>query len=243
MDQNPDQVSASLLEAADALQQGRSAAAVRILRQILPEPRDPELARGLELWRTDRPRQAARALEQSSLGQPGDFRVLQLRAQIAIRLGALDEAIELLQQCLALHPEIMAVRPELARLLMRRQRYAEAQEQLDRLLQSKPDDQEFLLLMAALMDRSGQYAEAIDLLQKVIDRRSAFGQTPGPDAAQLAANHTALGMIQRTAGQRPAAIESFRMAIKLDPGSGWPWFQLADLKVYNFQAQETEEIR
>lgn len=236
MSQTPDQVSASLLEVASALQQGRSAAANRILRQIFTEASDPELTRGLELWRGNRPLQAARSLAEYSQSRPEDFRPLQVRAHIAMQHGAIDEAIELLQQCLDLHPEILALRPELSRLLVRRQRYVEAHLQLDRLLQSDPDNREFLLLKAALLDRSGQYAEAIELLQKVI------GMQAETETESLAANHTALGMIQRTVGDQSAAISSLQTAIGLDPSSGWPWFQLADMKVYPFQPQEIEQI-
>ena len=241
MGKTPNQVSALLLEVDAALQQGRSAAANRILQQVIPESCAPDLARGLELWRGNRPGLAARCLAEYSNTWPGDILALQVRAHIASQQGAIDEAIELFQQCLALYPDIMALRPVLARLLMRRQRYAEASVLLDQLLQSEPDQQDFLLLKAKLLDRSGQYPAAIELLHKVIAMPPATGLKP--DAVKLAANHTTLGIIQRTVGAQSASIQSLQTAISLDPCSGRPWYQLADLKVYKFQPLEIEQIR
>ncbi|MDZ4728476.1 MAG: sulfotransferase [Xanthomonadales bacterium] len=233
-----DQVSAWLNQAAEHLQQGKASAANRLLKQTLSPQPHPGLARGLELWRGGQSRQAARTLTEYSAAEPEDFRPLQVRAHIAIQAGAIDEAIALLQQCLALHSGIMALRPELSRLLMRRQRYAEALEQLNFLLEEEPEKQEFLLLKAALLDRSGQYQPAIELLQRVIRQQQELAQPP----TELAASFTALAMIQRTVGDQAAAIQSLQQAISHDPHSGWPWFQLADFKVYNFQTQQIEQI-
>jgi tetratricopeptide (TPR) repeat protein len=239
MSDSKDEASAWLNQADEYLQQGRAAAANRLLKQVLAPQPHPVLARGLELWRGNRPRQATRALTEYNDAEPGDFRALQVRAHIAIHAGAIDEAIELLQQCLELHPEILALRPELVRLLMRRQRYPEALEQLDRLLDAEPGKQEFLLLKAALLDRTGQYQPAIALLQRIIEQQT---EVPG-QAAELAASYTALAMIQRTLGDQAAATQSLHQAIKLDPSSGWPWFQLADFKVYNFQPGQIVQIK
>ncbi len=247
MTPGPEQASASLMEASEHLQKGKAAAANRLLRQVFSNDFDPLLKRGLELWRSNRPRGAATALGEYSASNPGDFRALQVQAHIAVRAGALDEAISLLLQCLELHPEIMALRPELASLMIRRQRHAEAEAVLEPRLQQAPHDIETMLLKSALLDRSGQYAEAAELLQAVIERQSPRTGTATDGSTdlykKLAANHTALAMIQRTMGEQAVAIETLRQAIRLDPASGWPWFQLADLKVHEFQPEEVEAIR
>lgn len=240
---SPDQVCACLVKVEGLLQKGKPAAATRTFRDLQAEPVDPAFARGLELWRGNRLRQAEQCLAEYSNSQPDDFRALLVRALISIRLGAIDEAIALIQQCLALQPGLMAPRPELVRLLIRRQRYGEASQHMDALLQSEPGNEEFLLLKAALLDRSGAYSEAIELLQEVIASQSSEGgNRPGQDA-RLAAHHTALAMIQRTIGDRQSAIDSLQRATRLDPQSGWPWFQLADLKVFEFQPSQVEQIR
>ncbi len=243
MSASTDQVSAWLNQAAIHLQQGKASAANRLLKQVLSQQAHPGLARGLELWRGGQSRRAARTLAEYSETQPEDFRALQARAHIAIQAGAIDEAIELLQQCLALHPEIMAVRSELSNLLMRRQRYVEALEQIDQLLQAEPESQQYLLFKAALMDRSGQYQPAIDLLRQVIRQQTEADQQAHQPPTELAASLTALAMIQRTVGDQDASIQSLQQAISHDPNSGWPWFQLADFKVYEFQPQQTEQIK
>ena len=239
MGASADQVSSWLNQAAEHLQQGKASAANRLLKQVLAQQPLSDLARGLELWRGNQPRKAVRTLTECSDKQPEDFRALQVRAHIAIQTGAIDEAIELLQLCLTLQPEIMVLRPELSKLLMRRQRNAEALEQLDRLLQADPENQQFLFLKAAVLDRSGQYQPAIDLLQRVILQQAKTAQPP----AEQAASFTALAIIQRTIGDQAAAIQSLQQAISHDPNSGWPWFQLADLKVYDFQPQQVDQIK
>lgn len=245
---SPEQISAWLEQAAQQLELGKASAAQRLLRQVLDWQAQPGqhrgqhrgLARGLELWRGHQPRKAAKALADYSAEHPEDFRALQVRAHLAIEFGAVDEAIGLLQHCLQLHPELQAPRAELCRLLARRQRYAEALEQVESLLREEPDNPEFLLLKAAQLDRSGQYQPAIEILQRLVQQQSESDQTPKQERASTL---TALAMLLRTVGDQTAAINCLQQAIHLDPQQGWPWFQLSDLKTYRFDAQQTGQIR
>jgi tetratricopeptide (TPR) repeat protein len=232
--------SALLSQVAEYLQRGITSAANRTMREVLVKEQNPNLARGLELWRGNRPRLAARALADYSQEHPDDFRALQVQAHIANQCGAIDEAIALLQRCLELHPELLNLRAELSQLLARRQRYAEALEQLELMLQAEPGKQEYLFLKAALLDRSGQYQAAIDILQSLLQRSTEADQQQQPE---LTATFTALAMIQRTVGDTAAAVASLQQAIACDPNSGWPWFQLSDFKVYEFQPGQIEQIR
>ncbi len=240
MSHSAEQVSAWLEQAAVQLKQGKTAAANRLLRQVLDWQHQPGLARGLELWRSHQPRKASQALADYSKEHGADFRALQLRAHLAIEFGALDEAIGLLQGCLQLHAELHSQRTELCKLLARRQRYAEALEQAEILLQTDPDNQELLLLKAAQLDRSGQYQPAIEIFRKLIRQQSESGETHSPE---LASSWTALAMLHRTVGDQAAAIDGLQRAIELDPQRGWPWFQLADFKTYQFTGKQTEQLQ
>jgi tetratricopeptide (TPR) repeat protein len=233
------QTSELIHRAAHQLQRGEGSAAHRLLRKVLAENPDPALSRGFELWRGNRPAAAAKALAEFSEQHPEDFRALQARAHIAMQAGAVDQAINLLQACLGLHPEIQAPRSELSQLLARRQRYAEALQQIDHLLLTDPGKHDFLMLKAALLDRSGQYLPAIEILQEILAGHSSRQSLTEAEQASI---WTALGMIQRTLGDQAASVSSLQNAIRLDPSTGWSWFQLSDFKVYAFDQQQADQI-
>jgi tetratricopeptide (TPR) repeat protein len=221
------------------LQRGEGSAAHRLLREVLPGKTDPALSRGFELWRGNHPAAAAKTLAEFSEQHPGDFRALQVRAHIAMQAGAVDQAIALLQACLELHPEIHAPRPDLCNLLARRHRYSEALQQANHLLAMDPGNHEFRMLKAAILDRSGQYQPAIQILEEILADQSS---RPSLGETELASIWTALAMLQRTLGDSSAAVSSLQKAIELDPGTGWPWFQLSDFKVYAFDKRQADQI-
>jgi tetratricopeptide (TPR) repeat protein len=244
MIENAAQVSELISRAAAHLERGEGSAAGRLLKQALEQAPNAALSRAFELWRGNQPRPAMRLFAEYSQQQPNDFRAHQARAHIASQAGIVDAAIEDFKQCLAIHPGILAIRPELANLLARRQRFSEALEQLDALLESEPKNRQYRWLKAALLDRAGQYHPAIEILQQLIseDEHQPNARASAESKVEQASNWTALGMMQRTVGDSAAATGSLSRATELDPSSGWPWFQLSDFKTIRFTQEQIAQL-
>lgn len=213
--------------------QGDTDAAIEAYRQCPTESAgDPLLARARELLQAGRPGRADPVL-QAFLERNGPHaEALHLRAQAAVRLGAVTDTLVLLEQALQADRDFVPARFDYVNLLSRRQRYAEALREADRLLAADPGRTPFHLLKAALLDRSGQYAEAIGMLENLLET--------DPSQAHV---WTGLAMLQRTLGRRAEAVNSLHKAIDAQPDRGEAWYLLADLKVYDFSDAQVRAMR
>jgi tetratricopeptide (TPR) repeat protein len=105
-----------------------------------------------------------------------------LRARITHHRAAFDEAEKLFEALLELAPDHRAARLDYARLLMDRQKYPEARQELDALLQLEPGNMNFLTLSAELhllvahsAKTVGHQREAIESYRAAAVARPAFG--------------------------------------------------------------------
>jgi len=216
-----------------AVQLGDEATAIHAYAQYpASSPHDPMLARALELI-AGRKMGLADILIRSYLKRfPRDALALYEQSRIAVDFGAITEAMELLESVLAIEPLNFQARTDYINLLSRRQRYAEALTQVDWLLAAEPDHQSHQLLKASLLERCGKYQQAAEILRSILKVR------PGQSAVW-----TGLAMLQRTMGQQPEAIISLHKAIDHEPERGEAWYQLADLKVFNFSDAQIAAMR
>jgi tetratricopeptide (TPR) repeat protein len=105
-----------------------------------------------------------------------------LRARITHHRAAFDEAEKLFEALLELAPDHRAARLDYARLLMDRQKYPEARQELDTLLQLESGNMNFLtvsaelhLLVAHSAKTVGHQREAIESYRAAAVARPAFG--------------------------------------------------------------------
>jgi tetratricopeptide (TPR) repeat protein len=164
--------------------------------------------------------------------QPDDGRGLRECARIASAMGAVTDAMNLLEKALERSPGLHEARFELAQALSARQRYAQALEHLQTLLEANPDHQPYHMMQASLLDHLGRFSEAESTLADV--NRKA----PGQPAVLLAMGH-----VQRTRGDVAAAEASYYSALQADPTAAEPWFALANLKQYDFSDKQVEAMR
>jgi tetratricopeptide (TPR) repeat protein len=105
-----------------------------------------------------------------------------LQARITHHRAAFDAAEKLFDALLKLAPDYRAARLDYARLLMDRQKYPEARQELDALLKLEPGNMNFLyqsaelhLLVAHSAKTVGQQREAIESYRAAAAARPAFG--------------------------------------------------------------------
>jgi tetratricopeptide (TPR) repeat protein len=154
---------------------------------------------------------------------PFDVAAIRMMAELAGRLGRYRDAEALLRRALELAPGFRPARSNLATVLHRQNRSAEALEQLDLLLAEDPENPSHANLKAAALGRIGEFDEAIELYESVLAK--------APDQPKIWMSY---GHVLKTVGRQPDSIAAYRRAIALRPGLGEVWWSLANLKTYRF---------
>ena len=155
-----------------------------------------------------------------------------LLGRIAHQRNALEDAEALLEEVLARAPAYRAARADYARVLLDRQKYQQARQQVAGLLQLEPDNKDYRALEASAWAGLGEHERAINSLREL--------PTGAPEWAHL---HLLLGNSLKAVGRRQEAIESYRAAAAARPDFGDAYWSLANLKTYRFADQDMERMR
>jgi tetratricopeptide (TPR) repeat protein len=161
-----------------------------------------------------------------------DAEALRLLARIMHQCEVLDEAEALLEAALKLAPSYRAARLDYVRVLIDRQRYLRAREELDILRRLEPGNDYYLSLVAAACVGLGEHETAIELYRQLL--------ATSPESADL---HVSLGHALKTVGRRREATENYRTAVAHRPSFGDAWWSLANLKTYRFSQDEIAQMR
>jgi predicted Zn-dependent protease len=152
---------------------------------------------------------------------------MRLLARIGMARDVLDDAELLLAAVLALVPDHMAARLDYAQTLVRRHKYREAREQIDRLRASDPDHVAYRELAATTAVGLGEHDVAIALY------RGLLADAPSSPDLQLW-----LGHALKTVGDIADAVVAYRAAAAARADFGDAFWSLANLKTYRFSDDE-----
>ena len=158
---------------------------------------------------------------------------MRVLAQIAVRLGVLDDAEFLLDNVLDRAPDHHDARYDYGVVLVQRRRYLPALEQARRLLQIAPGNAKWRMLYASACDGLGEYDEALRIYRQLLT------ETPGDAGLQLSIAH----LLRTRGSSREEAVEAFRIAARLPQGSGEAFLALANMKSYRFTDREIAAMR
>lgn len=164
--------------------------------------------------------------------QPRHIEAMRLLADIASRLGALQEADFLLESALEFEPENTQVRLDYIQILRKEQKFEAALAQAELLFETEPDNPVFQSQYAVQSMYAGDFETAISMFGKVLETMPA-------DPATL----TSRGHALKTIGEHEKAIASYREAYRSDPGHGEAYHALANLKTYRFTDDELSLMR
>jgi tetratricopeptide (TPR) repeat protein len=193
--------------------------------------RDPELMRaGAALVGNDLP-VAESILRPYLMRRPTSIAAIRMMAELAARIGRLHDAENLLRRALELSPDFQAARANLATVLYRQHRAAEALAELDVLAERGQVADGHRNLRAAALGRLGGYDEAIALYREVLGRHG--------DQPKL---WMSLGHLLKTVGEQDEAIAAYRRATSLAPTLGEAWWSLANLKTVQFDDADVEAM-
>jgi tetratricopeptide (TPR) repeat protein len=146
--------------------------------------------------------------------------------------GDLSGAERLLEESLMVLPDHGAARLDYVRVLLGRQKYAQACGQLALLLGQEPDNLDYRTLQATARACCGDHETAIAAYQVLLNL--------APEDAHL---HVLLGHSLKAVGRRHEAIASYQAASQARPGFGDAFWSLANLKTYRFSEHEIAGMR
>jgi tetratricopeptide (TPR) repeat protein len=159
--------------------------------------------------------------------RPTDVAAIRMMAELAARIGRYPDSEKLLRRALELAPAFGPARANLATVLYKQNRPAEAIEALDRLQEADADHVGTQNLKAAALGRIGAYEEAILVYEQVLARL--------PDQPKIWMSY---GHVLKTVGRQPDSIAAYRRAIAIRPGLGEVWWSLANLKTVRFADED-----
>ncbi len=175
---------------------------------------------------------AERSLKDYLKRAPTDVTAIRMLAEVAARLGRLDDAATLLRRCLELAPGFSAARHNYAGVLMRQNKPAEALAEAERLLRADPGDPGHQSLKAATLVRIGDYDQALAGYEQVLER------APGHPRIRMSYGHAL-----KTVGRQRDAIGAYEAAIAAAPHLGEAYWSLANLKTWRFSSAHVAAMR
>ncbi len=153
--------------------------------------------------------------------QPNDVVALCMLADVAERMGRMDETDALLNRCLELVPGYFRARYNHTVMLLRQSKPEQALEAVDQMLAEDPQNTDCRKLKAAILVRLLEYDESIGICEELLEE--------DPDQPTV---WTSLGHMLKSVGRRDDCIAAYRKAIELAPHYGEPHWSLANLKTH-----------
>ena len=175
---------------------------------------------------------AERLLKPHLKEDPFDVRAIRMLAELAARIGRMQDSENLLRRALEIAPNFNPARANLALVLGRTGRPAEALSLLEALFETEPDSIGHMNLKAATLGRLGDFGEAIEIYEGVLKK------TPRQPMVWLSYGH-----MLKTVGRQAEGVEAYRKAIELKPELGEAWWSLANLKTIRFGDADIDLMR
>ncbi len=189
--------------------------------------RDPRMrAAGAALY-ANRLAEAEPMLRAKIRESPTDVAALRMLAEVAARLRRYGDAEVLLRRCAELAPSFMPARQNLALVLHRQNKGAEALAEIDYCLSVEPRQISYQNIKAAILGAIGEYEGSLELYREVLD---AY-----PNQAKVWMSY---GHALKTSGHDQEGIAAYRRSIQLMPELGESYWSLANLKTFRFTAEE-----
>lgn len=186
--------------------------------------RNPAMIAAAEALAENRLHDAEPLLKARLRQNPFDVVAMRMLAELAGRIGRYQDAENLLRRAVELAPDFFTAKSNLAMVLHKQARSAEAIDILDEIAVADPGSMANANLRAAALGRIGEYDEALEIYEAVLARR------PHPKIWM------SYGHMLKTVGRQHDCVAAYRRALALQPGLGEVWWSLANLKTARFDA-------
>ena len=162
---------------------------------------------------------------------PHHIEAMRLLAKIGKELHVYDDSEFLLESCLMFDKDNFDVALDYIDVLIKRQKYAKALEEAEKLYSKDKDNLRFMIAYAVTLQQTNKQEEALELYNKIlnIDKKN-------PEIL------VSKGHLQKTFGDLKGSIDSYKKSYKIDQYYGDAYWSLANLKTYEFNDQEIMQL-
>jgi len=200
--------------------------------QIRASVHDPVLIGAADAMCEDRLDVAEHLLRDHLRAHPTDVAAMRMLAETGTRLARYAEVEALLLHCLTLAPSFSGARYNLAIVLYRQQKAADAIPHIEILLAEDPREPSYRNLLAACLGLVGEYGRAIEVYESVL------AEFPGQPKVWLSYGH-----VLKTAGRAEEAVDVYNRCIAMAPELGESYWSLANLKTQPLDAGQEARMR
>jgi len=161
---------------------------------------------------------------------PNNVDALRLLALLASRTGAVDQAINMLENCTKIAPDYALAWENLAKMYRQKDDPDSLQKAafcFTKATELRPNWAEGWAGLGTMQTRSSQHEEGIESYKKSIELKANQPRV-----------HLSLGHVYKTTGNQEACISSYNEAISFDNNFGEAYWSLANLKTYKFSGEE-----
>ena len=165
---------------------------------------------------------------------PNNVDALRLLALLASRTGAVDQAINMLENCTKIAPDYALAWENLAKMYRQKDDPDSLQKAafcFRKATELRPDWAEGWAGLGTMQTRSSQHKEGIESYKKSIELKANQPRV-----------HLSLGHVYKTTGNQEACISSYNEAISFDNNFGEAYWSLANLKTYKFSGEEISSM-
>jgi len=202
-----------------SLRQGDSAAAERYRKRARRLPRDPEA-----------PDPFVDEYAALMIGRQALF----FRGEYLLTGGEIQQAIEVFQTLIAVHPDAVEAYIKLGMAWLERNNYAQAEQVLRRATAVQPESvQAHYFLCVALFNQAEQSGAASGFDAAAAEARKTLARKPDHAFA-----HLYLGLVLRKQGQSAKALEELRQAVRFSPESTDPHLHFGEALLESGERQE-----
>lgn len=170
---------------------------------------------------------AERLLKDRLKAQPTDVPAIRMLAELAARIGRFGDAEKLLRRAVELAPGFDAARHNLAVVLHRQAKSAEALVELDFLMARDAQSPGYRVLRGAILVRLGEHEAAIATYA------SLLADYPRQPRVWMSYGHAL-----KTVGRQADSLAAYRRALADEPSLGELWWSLANLKTVRFTPED-----
>jgi tetratricopeptide (TPR) repeat protein len=159
--------------------------------------------------------------------QPNSVAALRLLAQVALDANRSRAAAELLQRTVQLAPGFVLAWNDLANVWMKEERFERALNTVEHAISLDPEMPHSHMIRGNILSKAQRHEEAIEAYRKALEiSPKHMGALSG------------LGHVLKTIGRTDESIEAYRNCIRAHPAFGEAYWSLANLKTFEFTADE-----
>ena len=190
-----------------------------------------DIAKAAEFEKQEKFADAEKIYRRILTRHPDNASAMRLWARLGVREKRYAEAEKLLQQAVKVAPGFSRAWSDLCGAQLEQEKYDNATESARQLIRLKPDSADGHIWLATVTAATGNFDDAVGHYDNALEVE--------PDHVGAMCGK---GNALRTIGDQDGAIAAYRSAIKANPLQSEAYWSLANLKTFQFEEQEVEDM-